>query len=988
MEGSMKELPKCILLETLADKANKRNDTMFDFPGKLNDFCQHVSKEIRFINQLFPEYTPHDEEYHISNLFHIADTILERNLIESMNSAELFILAISLYGHDWGMAISEPEKQFILSGKLPEECKQDDLWILPNEHDRIKEFAIKERLKLNAEGHIDIEDMPIESWREYVRKTHAFRSGERIRRFFQQIDGGIADSTSRICEGHWLDFEELEDNKLYPHNFSVLKESANLRAITIYTRLIDLLDLAEDRTPYVIWKFVAPRNPNSKMEWAKHRSIHSITCPQYQTERIIQVDGSTDDHEVYAALEDMKIYCEKQLRGCNDILARMNDSRHKLDLYHINWVVATRGFKPVSIQFEFDRNRMFEILGDEIYQSDPYVFLRELLQNSIDAIKMRHEILERNEMSSGNLGIISVDVKHKDNCDAVITWTDDGIGMDEYIIRNYLSVAGKSYYRSDDFEREGLKMDPISRFGIGILSCFMVTDRIEIDTRREPYSNPAKDQYLKITIPALNRQFRIETLPSANTKVGTKFTVYVEGKKLPIEDGKSVPEPLRVTDYLCEIAGFVEFPIVITEGDRKTIILHPDSDVESVKKRFGEDFEIHKINFDFPWSEVFLAQDVQIAQEYLSDTRFSLSKDLKIEGHDGFITYVIPKDKNAYYFDGPYVSHDVREIEISDPKKNAQKSARWYANTWSRYGWDPSKKGISRSCQHSSRYAVYKDGILLANASDPDSLYRRYGDINGTFDDSTFPSPKLIVNILGSMVSKIDLARTQIQCRSEQWDAPIWDAFSDHICKTLLKDIMELEPHERLLRLGHVICFHKIKYSSILKAFPEQKLPVLFLGPKMEVKTHELGESSKDCIYSEPDFSICESSYYASNALDNNLALSKKYDGLYRYWEGKEFLPKIETYSRKSLPILAIKSFLELLISRKYVFSDVWFLTPPWEGDPPLPQEIGIPLENLGRTEDLNLILEKAIEDPAKISYAELSNIGLTRFTKFLVAPH
>ncbi len=988
MNGIMRELPECLLLTTLATKANDRHDIGFDFIGKLNDFRQRVSQEIRFINQLFPEYTPHDEDYHINNLFHIADTVLERNLIENMNSAELLILAISLYGHDWGMAISESEKQFILSGKLPEGYKQDDLWILPNERDRIKEFAIKERLGLNAEGYI--ENISIELWREYVRQTHAFRSGERVRRFFQQIDGGIADSASRICEGHWLDFNELEDDKLYPYNFSILRESANLRALSIYTRLIDLLDLAEDRTPYVIWKFVAPRNPDSKMEWAKHRSLRPITCPPYQTGRIIQVDGSTDDHEVYAALEDMRIYCQAQLRGCNDILARMNDSRHKLDLYNIDWRVAAKGFKPVSIQFEFDRNRMFEILGDEIYQGDPYVFLRELLQNSIDAIKMRHEILERNEMSSGNLGVISVNVEHKDNCDAVITWTDDGIGMDEYIIRNYLSVAGKSYYRSDDFEREGLKMDPISRFGIGILSCFMVTDRIEIDTRREPYSNPTQDQYLKITIPALNRQFRIEMLPSQNTKVGTRFTVYVEGKKLPIEDGKSAPEPLRVTDYLCEIAGFVEFPIVITEGDRKTIILHPDYDVDSAKKRFGEDFEIHKISFDYPWSEVFFAQDIQIAQETLSEIRFSLSKDLGIEGYDGFITYVVPKDKSNHILIGSCSKG--REVKILDPKQNTQKSIRWNSDDWLSFESESSIKGISRSCQHPSTYTVYKDGILLANASVPDSLYKLY-DIDGTFNEASLPLPKLTVNILGSMVSKIDLARTQIQCRSEKWDAPIWDEFSDHICKILLKDLIELEPYERFFRLGYIIASHRIKYNSILKAFPEQNLPVLVFGSKGEVKIYELCELSKDYVYFEPDFltmfGLIYHMTYAINAITSRLAENKEYKGIYTYWEGEEFFPINDTNTTPSA-ISAMHQLTDLLIHKKYSFSNVRFLTPPWNGNPPLIQTIGIPIENLGETGNTNLILEKALNDPVKLSYTELmdfiraNRIGLPNIKFFL----
>jgi len=42
----------------------------------------------------------------------------------------------------------------------------------------------------------------------------------------------------------------------------------------------------------------------------------------------------------------------------------------------------------------------------------------------------------------------------------VVRCRDYGIGMDEYIIRNYLSIAGTSYYQSSDFKNQGLKMDP------------------------------------------------------------------------------------------------------------------------------------------------------------------------------------------------------------------------------------------------------------------------------------------------------------------------------------------------------------------------------------------------------------------------------------------------------------------------------------------------------------------------------------------------
>jgi hypothetical protein len=152
------------------------------------------------------------------------------------------------------------------------------------------------------------------------------------------------------------------------------------------------------------------------MEWAKHRALSQVTFPQYQEGRSILIDGSTDDQEVYAALEDLRAFCETQFQGLNDILAQMNDQRHKLDLFNVIWRVETRGFIKRSIRFEFDREQMFRILGEELYQNDSYVFMRELLQNSIDAIHMRREILQnRLGMDTRNFGSIEVDVEHESN---------------------------------------------------------------------------------------------------------------------------------------------------------------------------------------------------------------------------------------------------------------------------------------------------------------------------------------------------------------------------------------------------------------------------------------------------------------------------------------------------------------------------------------------------------------------------------------------
>ena len=163
-------------------------------------------------------------------------------------------------------------------------------------------------------------------------------------------------------------------------------------------------------------------------------------------------------------------------------------------------------------------------------------------------------------------GAIHVKVEHQTDGCATVSWADNGCGMSAFIVRNYLTVAGRSFYRSEDFQKLGVQMDPISRFGVGILSCFMVGERLEIVTRQDPQIESVAEA-LKIEVHDPKRHLRIQRfLPDDLPPVGTTMKVFV-GSFVPKDEGKSVMVKLNVTKYLKDIAGFVEFPIYVDEDD-------------------------------------------------------------------------------------------------------------------------------------------------------------------------------------------------------------------------------------------------------------------------------------------------------------------------------------------------------------------------------------------------------------------------------------
>ncbi len=943
-------LPQCELLSILNKKAERRIEKDINFSNVLTDFSQRVNEEVSQISALFPEYTPHNYLYHLRHLFIIADKILGKERLMCMNEAELFILAIGLYGHDWGMAVGTPEMKYITSGELIQGTQKGDLCILPDEPKKYQMFLKNECSDINGtslaeEGKIDI-------WRKYVRKTHAFRSAERIRRYFEPINRSIAESAAKVCEGHLLDFEEIQNPSKYPSKFSAIGQVINLRAITVYVRLIDLLDLGEDRTPFILWKFIAPLDPKSKMEWEKHRALSAVTFPTYLEGRVVHIDGRTNDQSVYAELEDLRAYCDEQLRGCNNVLAQMNDPRHKLDLYHIDWNVETIGFKKISIRFEFDRDKMLRYFTEEIYQNDPYVFLRELLQNSIDAIRMRKELMQMQIGSKlTNFGEIQVSFSHDENGNITITWCDNGIGMDEYIVRNYLSQIGKSYYGSKDFKMVGVNMDPISRFGIGILSCFIVTDSIKIETLKDPYLQP-KSPPLRIIISDKKRHFQVEESSADYFEKGTKVTIQIN-KNIKLKD--SANEILfcsqNISKYLSTIAGFVEFPIIIRNEEQRSIIINPNQ-----KPSFWNiDIDKSKViqtNLNYPWSESILPQDMSNAKSALKEEKLDLATDLKLDGYEGVLSYLVPASDNI---DLSY-SNNIIDIKENKSKERLEKIRI-------KHGDDHLKSEsiirYSRSSSRSEFFKIYKDGILIpSSANIPNDIWNLSGP-------RALPIPRLVVNLKNSDLGTVNISRTELKDKNEHWSIPIYNAFLHYILNKYKNKLLAMDPIERAYELGRILVFHNISAESFWQMFPQSQWPFIFLESDGKI----VGENWENILESRVNL------FPLHDDTGTFMTLSKMSDRdfneLFAKWNGEKVLiQNIWNRFPDSIAGTTAKHLCDIPIKKNHFLGEIRFLQAPWEGDPPLLQRV---LYSSVRKEPekfklVENILRHAVDDPDKLT--------------------
>lgn len=126
----------------------------------------------------------------------------------------------------------------------------------------------------------------------------------------------------------------------------------------------------------------------------------------------------------------------------------------------------------MEYRFQVNLGGIIDLLSNHTYSS-PQVYIRELLQNGADAIVARsyHDPEHQGEMH--------VELPEaNDDAGPVLVFRDNGIGLTEEEIHLFLATIGQTSKRDELLERA----DFIGQFGVGLLSCFLVSDEIIVIT--------------------------------------------------------------------------------------------------------------------------------------------------------------------------------------------------------------------------------------------------------------------------------------------------------------------------------------------------------------------------------------------------------------------------------------------------------------------------------------------------------------------------
>lgn len=324
----------------------------------------------------FPNYTLHDET-HVLNVLHAIEGILGDEINKlSVGEIELLILSAAL--HDIGMVYDEVDVETAFNDER--KCKR---FLQENEPELIG---------------VSYTEWPESTKQWYLRTLHPFRipeilNNEEWKNIFIERPHEVVpvQNIIAVCQSHGEGILTIKNNNLL--KYLSAKKTEPLFC-TMLLRLADLLDFDDTRAPKILFKY-ATVNKDSIKEWKKHTASMGFMYPPVPSNDKLIFSAECEEPAVEYSIRNFLDWIDDELANCNELKnyckkewQRQFRFPHSVSRDGITSI----GYVSDKLMLTIDQAQMLKLLtGENIYKSND-VFVRELLQNAIDAVMLRRKM--------------------------------------------------------------------------------------------------------------------------------------------------------------------------------------------------------------------------------------------------------------------------------------------------------------------------------------------------------------------------------------------------------------------------------------------------------------------------------------------------------------------------------------------------------------------------------------------------------------------
>jgi hypothetical protein len=557
---------------------------------------------VRLVNEVFAplldkvssremrSFTMHDRSHGLK-VAHLIWHILDHDKREHLTPPEIGLMVASAYFHDLGMALDDQERAKRLDA-------DSDLWDMLELQEELKTEIdnlriqsanpnVSETLRSQArQGLMQAEEILLcqdtrerhatyQRYEEVLNKLKEFHLKDPVKipdveaclsfegdSFLEKlIDISVSHNQSADClvqnNAHFT-------RPSFPVDYPVGSCSVDTHLVAAALRLADILDFDRERTPPILFYYLLPNalqnlENRSVLEWNKHLAISNW---HIESDAIV-FRGRTKSHIIHHTIVQFCSDIAKEIVKTRATFGVLKQSPWPFALpFIVKADIHEEGYRYIPYKFELDDEQVYKLLlGGAIYDN-PLDAIRELVQNAVDACKLRDALTlsdEPYQQASKNNRII---VRYEEPTEICrlprLSIIDTGTGMDAWIIEQWFLQVGRSYYHSSEFERtrielrkKSLDFAPVSEFGIGFLASFLLADHVEIETALwEPLRGDTRKRTMQIDGPT--RLIRLDEHPNNGGKrfKGTRVSLFLarktsQGKTTAIPSWKDVKEYLE-----------------------------------------------------------------------------------------------------------------------------------------------------------------------------------------------------------------------------------------------------------------------------------------------------------------------------------------------------------------------------------------------------------------------------------------------------------
>jgi molecular chaperone HtpG len=555
--------------QRLDDILERDKDLSASFKKTVSVFNSEVFENPLY---LFPEYTEHGSR-HVTAVLETAAQLMTEDSLRILTPEDSGALILSTVLHDCAMHLTNDGFRRLVSGQTsltPNEELGDRAWgeLWDAYLAEAARFSPADNVRMFGDAE-PVKPPPIDDWDwgekqklmagEFLRRHHASLAHQIALSGFPdassentRLDPGIsrrrADVIGLIARSHGmslrpcLDYlEKTQDNKVNPRGICAL-------FIMVLLRIADYLQVEAGRAPKARIRMQAIRSGLSIREWKKHHAVPELAFHKDDPEAWVAnvVEEEIDSISIYLSLRYLMRDIQRQLDESwailGEVYGRLKEPNFPLYLLGMTFrrlrtnleeptFLKKLKFQPEPVRFRAADPQVFELLIEPLYGGNTDAGVRELVQNSVDAVRELEAYCRRHNQDIARLPRpeqrADVVVKLEETKGSLtLVVQDRGIGMTLEIVRDYFLRVGASYRTSSAWQAEFAGPDQKSNilrtgyFGVGALAAFLVGDEMRVVTR-----HVTSAEGLGFTASLRTDSIQIDRVPGGNCPIGTRIEI-------------------------------------------------------------------------------------------------------------------------------------------------------------------------------------------------------------------------------------------------------------------------------------------------------------------------------------------------------------------------------------------------------------------------------------------------------------------------------